>query len=135
MARCMRSRWRASSRRYTCVPGAPARTTNTAPLSSCRRSASRSSKNGRYPSSTSKYQRNAGAPLLLASPYGGEVTLAGVLLDHTLIHESDPRALPVRLSRSICVDAALELIRGSDAQTQRARVTQGSTAPSTGGDS
>ncbi len=85
--------------------------------------------------------RNAGAPLLLASPYGGDVTLAGVLLDNSIVHEADPRTLPVRLSRSICVDAALELIRGDDAKTQRARVTASTesantpNADSTGGDS
>lgn len=67
--------------------------------------------------------RNVGAPLLLASPYGGPVTLAGIVLDNTLLGEPDPRILPVRLSRAICVDAVLELIRGEAAQDQRRRAT------------
>lgn len=65
------------------------------------------------------FPRNAGAPLLLASPYGGAVTLAGILLDQTSLHEADPRAVPLRLARAICVDAALELIRGKDANALR----------------
>lgn len=68
--------------------------------------------------------RNAGAPLLLASPYGGQVTLAGILLGNTMINEPDPRVLPVRLGRAICVDAALELIRGKDATEQRRRIAE-----------
>lgn len=68
--------------------------------------------------------RNVGAPLLLASPYGGAVTLAGILLGNAMITEADPRILPVRLSKSICVDAAMELIRSEAANAQRQRVTQ-----------
>ncbi|HEX5052280.1 MAG TPA: hypothetical protein VFZ65_10940 [Planctomycetota bacterium] len=68
--------------------------------------------------------RNAGAPLLLASPYGGAVTLAGILLGNTMLGETDPRVLPVRLSRAICVDAVLELIRGEAAADQRHRATE-----------
>ena len=52
-----------------------------------------------------------------------------------MIHESDPRTLPVRLSRSICVDAALELIRGEDAQAQRARVSPPADARTAAGES
>ena len=65
---------------------------------------------------------NVGAPLLLASPYGGDVSVAGILLGNALLTETDPRALPVRLGRAICIDAALELVRGADAEAQRNRV-------------
>jgi hypothetical protein len=71
---------------------------------------------------------NVGAPLLLASPYGGNVTLAGILLANTLIAGTDPRAQPVRLGRAICVDAALELIRGDAANAQRRQVSAGTKA-------
>ncbi|MFN3241494.1 MAG: hypothetical protein ACE37K_08270 [Planctomycetota bacterium] len=67
--------------------------------------------------------RNLGAPLVLASPYGGPVTLAGILLGNTMVNEPDPRMLPVRLGRAICVDAAWELVRGAEASEQRRRVT------------
>jgi len=67
--------------------------------------------------------RNLGAPLLLASPYGGNVTLAGILIGDTLINDEDPRALPLRFSRAICIDAAIELIRSEAANEQRRKVT------------
>ena len=72
---------------------------------------------------------NAGAPLLLASPYGGAVTLAGVLLGDAMAAAGDPRALPVRLGRAICVDAALELVRGKQAEAQRRGVSERAQAP------
>ena len=67
---------------------------------------------------------NLGAPLLLASPYGGAVTLAAILLGNATVSEADPRALPVRLGHAICVDAALELIRGKAATQQRQHITE-----------
>jgi hypothetical protein len=63
--------------------------------------------------------RNTGAPLLLASPYGGAVTLAGIQVGNVLIGEVDPRVMPVRLGVSIGIDAALELIRSEAAGAQR----------------
>ncbi|MEZ6037395.1 MAG: hypothetical protein R3F29_07940 [Planctomycetota bacterium] len=76
--------------------------------------------------------RNLGAPLLLASPYGGgAVTLAGILLGNVTLSHADPRELPVRLSRSVCTDAAFELIRSPDADQQRERAA-GRRAPEPG---
>jgi len=67
---------------------------------------------------------NAGGPLLLASPYGGAVTLAGIVLGNLMLNESDPRVMPVRLTKAICIDAALELIRGQEATAQRNKLQQ-----------
>ncbi|MCK5940782.1 MAG: hypothetical protein KAI24_02335 [Planctomycetes bacterium] len=86
---------------------------------------------GRILSTAPMLPRNAGAPLLLASPYGGQVTLAGIQLGNILVNENDPRMLPLRFSSSTCVDAALELIRGEDAQEQLRRIAPPPDAPAT----
>ncbi|MCB9877494.1 MAG: hypothetical protein H6835_07835 [Planctomycetes bacterium] len=67
--------------------------------------------------------RNAGAPLLLTSPHSGQVALCGIVLGNLLAAETDPRAMPVRFSRAICVDAALELLRSEAAKAQQQRAT------------
>lgn len=67
--------------------------------------------------------RNVGGPLLLASPYGDTVSLAGILVGKANFVDNDPREVPVKLSQAICVDAALELIRGEAAQECRRRVS------------
>ncbi|MCC7062857.1 MAG: hypothetical protein IT456_08650 [Planctomycetes bacterium] len=81
--------------------------------------------------------RNVGAPLLLASPYGGTVTLAGICLGNVLIGEVDPRTMPVRLGVAIGVDAALELIRSDAAAGQRLAASRSSSTnqPPTGANS
>lgn len=66
--------------------------------------------------------RNIGAPLLLASPHSGLVTVAGILLGTTVVPEPDPRLLPVRFSNAITIEAAQELLRSEAAATQRQRV-------------
>ena len=74
---------------------------------------------GRIFSTAPLLPRNAGSPLVLASPYGGAVTLAGILIGNTILSEADPRMLPIRLSEAVCVDAAFELIRSPAANDQR----------------
>lgn len=73
--------------------------------------------------------RNAGAPLMLASPHGGPITIAAILLGNAVVPEVDPRVLPIRLSRAIAIDAALELIRSDAAIEQRQRLTAASDVP------
>lgn len=77
---------------------------------------------GRIYSTAPLLPNNIGSPLLLASPYGGQVSLAGIQLRSVLLPENDPRMMPVRLSHALCVDAALELVRGEAAQEQRSRL-------------
>lgn len=73
-------------------------------------------------SSSPLLPRNVGAPLLLASPHGGAVMLAGILLETAWVGDADPRVPPLRLSQSICIDAAFELVRGKQATEQRRRI-------------
>ena len=41
-----------------------------------------------------------------------------------MLTENDPRVMPVRLSHAVCIDAALELIRGKEASAQRRRISE-----------
>jgi hypothetical protein len=78
--------------------------------------------------------RNLGAPLLLASPYGGPVQLAGILLGERQLAEPDPRALPLRLGVAVSADAAFELIHGPEGKNLRERAARvsGAAGPSPG---
>jgi len=68
--------------------------------------------------------RNTGAPLMLASPYGGQASIAGILLGNTMLADEDPRVIPVRLSTATAMDSVLDLIRSTAATEQRKRVTK-----------
>ena len=78
--------------------------------------------------------RNQGAPLFLASPYSGSVTMAGILTDNVLESDVDPRIPPVRIGVATPVDAVLELVARPDAQQQRHAVTGGGAAPTSSGE-
>lgn len=66
--------------------------------------------------------RNAGAPLMLASPHGAMTSVAGIMLGTTVVQEADPRLIPLRLSNVITIEAALELIRSEAAAAQRKKI-------------
>lgn len=69
--------------------------------------------------------RNAGAPLLLASPYGGPITLAGILTGTIQLGGTDPRDLPIRLAAAVPFDTVLELIQSPAANACREAATAG----------
>lgn len=79
--------------------------------------------------------RNLGAPLLLASPYGGPVQLAGIVTGERLLTEPEPRALPLRLAVALSVDRLFELIHGPEGKALRERAGQSGAAagPETNG--
>lgn len=68
------------------------------------------------------FPRNLGGPLLAAPQYGGAFSLAGIMTATVMLGEQDPRALPVRMSRALAMEAVWDLLRSEAAMAQRNRV-------------
>lgn len=72
---------------------------------------------------------SVGGPLLLVSPHTGDVSIAGVLIEDTIVSEANPRIMPIRMSRAICINAVFDLIRSTEALDVRKRLTERAQAP------
>lgn len=71
------------------------------------------------------FPHNAGGPFLLASQYGSQVSLAGLMAGNVVLADADPRALPVRVGSVIAIDVAWELLRSDAATAMRQRAIAG----------
>jgi len=71
------------------------------------------------------FPRNAGGPLVVASQYGGPVSLAGIMVGNVMLGDTDPRVLPVRVGSALAIDSAWELVRSEAAVAQRQRAMAG----------